>query len=1322
MAEYGRERRNVASRLVFGQMSSSKRIGGRKVDPDDDVPDVNNKAEAEPPTEWNSYASRLMFYLEANKVSADADKRAVLLSSCGSALFKLVESLLSPAKPVERSFDEIISDLNDHFAPQPSEIVNRHIFYQRKQQPGETVAEFIADLRRLAQGCNFVDLETMLRDRLVCGLRDEAVQLRLFAKKVLTFQMAQEEALSAEAACKHACEIRAVNVDSSAPNIHHMSSKRQTYKQANVCASCGGQHNRAFCRFKNAVCRCCQKAGHIERVCKSKQRRSKPQAKANAISVADTHQSYLLNRITCRSTPSLRSLKLSVSLSIEGKRCQLEVDSGSDVTIISEQTFEDLRNNNKKLKLAPTTLSLVSFLGKQVKLMGSCFVNVDYLIIHTRLRIFVAKGNCPNLLGLEWFKPLGIRIEGINHINSSPVESVLRKYQAVFTPDLGCYAGEPVSLDLDPSVPPVRMKARKVPLALKEKIDMELDKLVKQKVLEPVSHAVWATPIVTPMKPDSSVRICGDYKCTINKALLKHAYPVPAVSHLLASLAGGKVFAKLDLAQAYQQLVVDKKTADAQTIITHRGAFRVKRLQFGVSAAPGIFQGVIDQLTKAKDESMLAKRLATLLKRFYDAGLRVNAEKCKFCLRRIEFLGFDIDASGIHPSKQKVAAIHNTPQPRNKKELQTFLGLLNFYHSFLRNKATVAEPLHRLLDKETKWKWTNKHKKAFNQTKQLLSSDCVLTHYDVKKPLVLICDASPVGIGAVLCHQMPNGKEAPIAFYSRTLTSTERNYAQIDKEALAIIASVKKFHDYLYGRSFRIITDHKPLLGIFAPNKETPYILSPRMLRWTVMLGAYVYDICYRPGKLIANADILSRLPTKIPDVEIPPPLEVLMLESDDTVIMKANDIARMSLKDPVISRVLNWAWKGWPAKLSDEKFKPFFIRQLEISVHKGCLLWGNRVVIPIQARSRLLTMLHDGHSGIVRMKALARSYFWWPKMDEDIKKTVNTCDVCQSSRAAMPKAPVHSWETLILDGAATDGGSVADVLFGRLHIDFAGPFQGKTFLIVVDAFSKWLEVIPISEMSTRTVIEELRQLFATHGLPNTIVSDNAAQFNCPVSSGIKRTSREDDPHDKRGFAKNGSRKLETASSEFLIFTTGKSPAELLMKRRLRTVLDRIHPDIEEEAIEGNSDVTKPDKHKIRMFAPDDLVFARNYAHGPKWCPATIVAPTGPVSYKVRTSDGQLWKRHLDQLRKRHPSIEVTEDTETDVNKTQQSNIADNPSQSEQEDCQQLMEKSPSAVVEPIAEHISEPIAESITETIAEQPTRPPRTRRKPKWMEDYVI
>ncbi|KRY28513.1 Transposon Tf2-9 polyprotein [Trichinella spiralis] len=381
------------------------------------------------------------------------------------------------------------------------------------------------------------------------------------------------------------------------------------------------------------------------------------------------------------------------------------------------------------------------------------------------------------------------------------------------------YVGKPVSLDLDPNVTPICMKARKVPFALREKIDAELDKLVEQGVLEPVDHPVWSTPIVTPVKPDGTVRICGDYKCTINKALRKHAYPIPAVNQLLASLSGGKVFAKLDLAQAYQQLTVDDATAEAQTIITHRGAFRAKRLQFGISAAPGIFQNVIDKtvagiqgvlpyfndiLIAASDEKELANRLETVLHRFPKAGLRLKSDKCKFCLPRVEFLGFEVDATGIHPAKAKVQAIQDAPTPKNKQQLQAFLGLLNFYHSFLKNKATVAEQLHRLLDKNARWTWTGKHKKAFKDVKRLLSSDAVLTHYDGKKPLVLVCDASPHGIGAVLCHKLSSTQEIPITFYSRTLSTTERNYAQIDKEALAVIAGVKKFHEYLYGRCCRL--------------------------------------------------------------------------------------------------------------------------------------------------------------------------------------------------------------------------------------------------------------------------------------------------------------------------------------------------------------------------------------------------------------------------------------------------------------------------------------------------------------------------------------
>ncbi|KAG8196269.1 hypothetical protein JTE90_023824 [Oedothorax gibbosus] len=181
---------------------------------------------------------------------------------------------------------------------------------------------------------------------------------------------------------------------------------------------------------------------------------------------------------------------------------------------------------------------------------------------------------------------------------------------------------------------------------------------------------------------------------------------------------------------------------------------------------------------------------------------------------------------GIHPSRSKVEAIHAAPIPADKQQLQAFLGLINFYHSFLKGKASIAtsiaEPLHRLLDSDAKWVWLDSHTEVFNKLKNLISSDSVLVPFDETLSILLTCDASPYGLGAVLRHQLPDGREAPIAFSSRTLTSTERNYAQIDKEALSIISGVKKFHNFLYGHQFTLITDHQPLLGLFSRSRATP--------------------------------------------------------------------------------------------------------------------------------------------------------------------------------------------------------------------------------------------------------------------------------------------------------------------------------------------------------------------------------------------------------------------------------------------------------------------------------------------------------------------
>lgn len=259
------------------------------------------------PEKWVAYQARLNFFLEANGITEPERKRAVFFSVCSAATFDLARSLLSPAAPDTKTLTQILAVLKDHFAPQPSEIVCRNAFYKRNQGPGESVSVFMAELRRLAQNCNFANLEEMLRDRLVCGLRNDKVQNRLFAMKKLTFKIALEEALAAEAADLSTREVRgAESASDAAPNSTDVNAvrrsqdeysrrsseamKAQTGRKMNPCYGCGGAHNRESCRFRDAQCRFCKKTGHIERVCLMKQRRDASATTTSSTNAVDASQ------------------------------------------------------------------------------------------------------------------------------------------------------------------------------------------------------------------------------------------------------------------------------------------------------------------------------------------------------------------------------------------------------------------------------------------------------------------------------------------------------------------------------------------------------------------------------------------------------------------------------------------------------------------------------------------------------------------------------------------------------------------------------------------------------------------------------------------------------------------------------------------------------------------------------------------------------------------------------------------------------------------------------------------------------------------------
>ena len=845
------------------------------------------------------------------------------------------------------------------------------------------------------------------------------------------------------------------------------------------------------------------------------------------------------------------------------------------------------------------------------------------------------------------------------------LNKVLEEYKDVFE-GLGELRGYEATLHIDPNVKPRFCPPRPVPYAVREKVEQELKRLQETGIIEPVQFSDWASPIVPVTKEDKSMRLCGDFKQTINRASKLDRYPIPRIEDLFARLTGGKKFTKLDISQAYQQLVLEKKSREYVVINTHKGLFSYNRLPFGVSSAPGIFQRVMESIlgdmpgvvvyfddiliTAPTDEEHIA-RVAEVLGRLRKANLRLKRPKCRFMAPSVTYLGYVIDAEGLHPVPEKVEAIRQAPRPTTVAELKSYLGLVTYYSKFLRDLASTPAPLYKLLRRDVPWRWTSEQEKAFERSKELLLSSQVLVHFNPKLPIKLACDASDYGLGVVLSHEMANGTEKPVGFYSRTLSDTERKYSQIEKEALACVVGVTRFHSYLWGHHFILQTDHKPLLTLFHQHKSIPQQAANRIQRWAWKLAGYEYTIEWRATGQHSNADGLSRLPLiKAPrDTTIPAEL-VLLMEQLEEAPVTARQIATLTRRDPVLALVYRYIQEGWPNTAGKEEVKPYWNRRLELSTLNGCILWGNRVVIPPPARETLLTELHSGHPGSTRMKAVARGLLWWPLIDTAIEGAVNTCPSCQQVKPLPPVAPLRPW-------------AWPSRAWSRLHVDFAGPMGGRMFLVVIDAYSKWLEVFPMSTTTSSATISQLRTLFARFGLPETLVSDNGPQLAStefaefcrgngihhvmvapyhPSSNGMaERAVRVF----KEGLKKQQSGSLTDRLAKFLFHywntphsTTGMTPAELLLGRKLRSRLDLIKPDLTNQVVrKQNKQKAHHDQHaRQRSFREGDSVYVKNHRDNGKgaWLSGHISKVTGPVSYVV-VVEGQEMRCHQDHVRSR---------------------------------------------------------------------------------------
>jgi len=963
---------------------------------------------------------------------------------------------------------------------------------------------------------------------------------------------------------------------------------------------------------------------------------------------------------------------------VEGIPVKMELDTGSAVTIISKEDYEEKFNT---LKLQATDMRLRTYTGEKIKPLGVLRVTVEINNQREKLSLVVVDRGSTPLFGRDWLKVLKLNWKGIAQLSVNPdsrsvkdLSSVLQQYSEVFEKGIGTLEGIQARISIEDGVSPKFCKARPVPYALRPKVEAELEKLERDGILSKVDWAEWATPVVPVPKKDGSIRICGDFKLTINPVLRAEEYPLPRIEDIFAKLAGGTLFSVIDLAKAYHQMVIEEDSRQYVTLNTQKGLYQYNRLVFGIKSAPSIWQRAIDQVLQGLegtqcylDDILITgrtaaehmKNLENVLARLKKFGLRANRDKCKFFQTSVSYLGYVLDKNGLNKAPDKIRAVVQAPRPQDVTSLRSYIGLVNYYNRFLPNLASTLHPLYQLLEKGRSWNWTSSCEQAFQECKKLVTSDQVLTHYDPGLPVRLACDASPYGIGAVLSHVMPDRTERPIAFASRSLSSAEQAYAQIDKEALALVWGVKHFNHYLYGRRFQLVTDHKPLTYIFHPERGIPGTAAARIQRWALFLSGHDYVIVYKNTAQHSNADCLSRLPMESQKADQhtrKDSAEIFNLNQIEILPVTMEKIERETRRDLILSEVYELTRQGWPTQ-TPAHLQEFQSRSHELSIHGHCIMWGIRVVIPKKYQRRVLDELHQGHIGVVKMKSLARSYVWWPGIDRDIENAVKSCPGCQLVQKAPALAPLHPWEW-------------PSNPWERIHIDYAGPFMGSMFLVVVDAHSKWPEIFMTKGTTSAITVGVLRTLFARTGIPMQLVSDNAAYFvseefeGFMQANGIRHITSAPYHPSTNGLAERmvqtfksaltaakGSAPVQKKLDQFLMAyrnathsTTNRSPAQMFYGRSLRNRLDLLKPDVRRKVLDKQTEQGKVrNKVNLREMHVGQTVLARDYRGSQKWTQAEVVSRDG-MHYTVRVAPGMLWRRHIDQLLS---STAIIEDEET---------------------------------------------------------------------------
>lgn len=1085
---------------------------------------------------WRFFKQKFDLFLKASRSTKESSefKTALLLSCIGDRALKIYNNFSFASTESNQDFTTVINKFEAYFNPEKNVTYERHIFLSRNKKPYETMEEYITDLRDLSSTCDFGTLtDSLITSKLILGLKDDTdLQNQLIRIKDLTLSKAEEicklsertknqlEKISnsndknTEDAAVHRVKKFTKNTSKTSnknwqignndagSSKHRISSNFQPLnrqKSARVkesgnrfcCYKCGNIHRKNECPAFEKNCVKCNKKNHFAKMCKS--------IKEIVLEDSDNEE-FHIDSINEDNKMTEWSAIISVH---NNTKIKFKLDTGAQVNIIPAKYLEKL--NIHPNNLINEKINLITYTGQKINCIGKCKLISKIKNITENVEFYIVdEKNAQPLLGKNDCEKLNL-IKLINKLDTKKLcenyDNLKNDYKDVFT-GIGCLKGT-FKINLNENYKPVIHSPRKVPIALQEKLKNKLKKLQDKGIIAKVNHITeWVNPLVIVNKPNGDIRICMDPK-DLNKSIKREYFLLPEVDDILTKLNGAKYFSILDASEAFYQIKLDFKSSLLCTFATPYGRYRFCRLPYGITLASEVFHSKIKMLFEDLDgietyiddfliwgetKEIHDERLRKVLNRCKEINLKLNFSKCRFGVSSLIFLGHKISDAGIEPDHNKVVAIKNFKTPENKKDVERFLGMITYVSKFIHNLSEKTENLRKLIKKDASWSWEQIHKNEFEKLKLILCSKPVLQYYNQNKPLTVSVDSSKNAVGAVLLQN-----NLPVYYASKSLTESQKRWAPIEKEAMAICFGLERFHHFVFGKEKVIVeSDHKPLSQIF---KKPLHLCPPRLQRMFIQIQKYDIDIIYKPGSQMYIADALSRAHDdksdnyeylnfdKLLDDKLNAQISLVVknLKFSDKKLSEIKEHIKNDEEMNELIKVMNGGWPQSKSKLN-ETIKIYFAIRDELFYHDGLIFRNSKIIIPKPLRKEILKKLHLSHLGKEKTKNRAREIMYWPGLSRDIDNMIANCDTCARYANSNQKQPIRQHD-------------IPERPWQKVAMDLF-EIKGKHFLCVVDYFSKYPEVVHIQNLSSESIIIELKNIFARQGIPDIAISDNGPQFN----------------------------------------------------------------------------------------------------------------------------------------------------------------------------------------------------------------------------------